>query len=39
MIELAAAAAVAALISSAVDSFDKIYRGYSDFIKEKEPAR
>ena len=38
MIELAAAATVAALVSNAVGAFDKIYRGYSDFIKEKEPA-
>jgi hypothetical protein len=38
MIELAAAATIARLVSDAVGSLDKIFRGYADFVKREERA-
>ena len=38
MIELATAALIAKLVSDAVNSFDKIYRGYADWVEKKTKA-
>jgi hypothetical protein len=38
MIDLANAALIAKMASDAVAAFDKIFRGYADFLKKKEPA-
>jgi hypothetical protein len=38
MIELATAAVIAKLASDAVSAFDKVFRGYVDVVKKKEPT-
>lgn len=38
MVDLATAALIAKMASDAVGAFDKIFRGYKDFIEEKQPA-
>jgi|GEM_PF-5838701 len=36
--DLETAALIAKLVSDAVGSFDKVFRGFADFIKKKEPS-
>jgi hypothetical protein len=38
MIDLATAAVIAKTTSDAVGAFDKIFRGFADFLKKKEPS-
>lgn len=36
MLDLVSAGTLAAIVSAAVDSIDKVYRGYVDFVKKKD---
>jgi len=38
MIDLATAALIAKMASDAIGAFDKVFRGYADFLKKKEPS-